>query len=747
MKNSAKLAIVLIIFCLACFLAGCSFTQDGTQAEALVNHIKESFITESNPTHYGVGRTINVITDPYARFTAQSVGHEKVFDTAKLSSLNWFNSFVGDMQAETFTASSMHELYESANAEFKSSFNASATYENVFSAGLKSSFGFSAGASYEDTANEIYHTASQYFGANLVAIDGYYNIDKFKSLLSESFIADIIALENGTKTAQSIIDVYGTHAILAGYYGGKITYSSYIRNTSTKWTEDSALKYEAGIGVAIEGLMSVGTSTSTSLSTKLKIAQDTTEEKFTASSIGGTNTDASSLQAFLANYGTWVDSMNDMSIEKNVIVGLPDKSLVSIWDLLPNEYPVAKTKLEDCFNYLAESTNSAFLKEYERHYNEPTSDVDKFFDGGHGTIDSPYLISNAVQLKNIEKSMDSCFELTQDISLDKEWFGIGEDGSNYKAFTGILDGKGHKIIGLTRTTTPFYDNDKTARFGLFAKLSNATVKNIVFDKVAIEFPNNNNKSNHHLIVGTLCAQAENSDIKNIGVNGKITLGGTINNSYLYIGGIVGEMLGGVNIEYCYTIANITSTHEVIYQGGICGHSMGSDSKIRYSYYNGEMSCKAYNAIGGNDAYIAAGGIVGRIKKSYTTIVQFCYAKFNIRSYLSGNAVETTTTNRQGGIVGVAQTTDNTNTVKDNYAYYQYASSSNGDWKDGQHEIRVAEKKLGANNKVSESQLTSGNQIGGLFACNDDGYSITDPSYCWVYETGELPKLYWEIEEE
>ncbi len=350
-----------------------------SEKEELNDEVVDSIVnsTDSNSTYYGIGRTINVITDEYANFTAESIGYGKVFDPTKLASLNWYRQYVGDMESETYTGSSMEKFYINVNADFKQSFSAGASYGNVFSAGLENSFGFSAGVEYENTANEIYHMSSQYFGANLVAIDEYYNINQFQNVLSESFLSDISALENGTKSAEQIVRNYGTHAVLAGYYGGKISCYSYIRNTSTKWDVNTAFKYESSVNAALGKLVSAGSSTSISLAAQLGMETGTTSENFTARAIGGANFKALSLEDYLSNYGSWVDSMNNMSVEKSVIVGLPARSLVSLWDVIPSEYTNAKAKLSSYFNNQVETSNSAFLEKYERHYNAPVEPVYK----------------------------------------------------------------------------------------------------------------------------------------------------------------------------------------------------------------------------------------------------------------------------------------------------------------------------------------------------------------------------------
>ena len=95
----------------------------------------------------------------------------------------------GEMIANTVYGSSMSELYGNLNASLESSLNGSSDIL-FFSAELDSKFGFSAGVNYSETANEIYFSASQVYAATLIEIDEYRNLDKFRSLWSDSALRD-----------------------------------------------------------------------------------------------------------------------------------------------------------------------------------------------------------------------------------------------------------------------------------------------------------------------------------------------------------------------------------------------------------------------------------------------------------------------------------------------------------------------------------------------------------------------------
>ena len=86
-------------------------------------------------------------------------------------------------------------------------------------------------------------------------------------------------------------------------------------------------------------------------------------------------------------------------------------------------------------------------------------------------------ISTEEQLKDIAKNLSGSYVLKQDIELSGEWAPIGTSSD---PFTGILDGGGHTIKGLTVGNGA---NDDKAFFG-FTK--DATVKNIAFTSAVVK---------------------------------------------------------------------------------------------------------------------------------------------------------------------------------------------------------------------------------------------------------------------
>ncbi len=571
-----------------------------------------------------------------------------------------------------------------------------------------------------------------------MAIDGYYDISQFSNILSTSFINNIIALENGETTAESIINTYGTHAVLAAYFGGKITCNSHIRNTSTKWTAEMALEYESKISTALSSLLSAGNSTSASLSAQLEIANGTSEEHFTATAIGGDGFPALSLQDYLANYSAWVSSMNNITVEKSVIIKLPKNSLVAIWDLLPSQYSKAKTLLQNYFDNAVEHCNSEFLSQFERHYNEPIPDVDygntTDYAGGHGTLESPYLISNALHLKNVNKDLSAHYKLINDINLTVDWapLGLSENGS-YSLFKGVFDGDGYAIKGLKRTSSPSYDSSRHAYCGLFSRLEGATVKNVKLTNLEFVFGvASANRDDFYMFVGGIAGKATKSNLMNCGVEGKIQVGNNVDaRRNMHVGGLIGEVVENTTIKHCYNKAFLKVRHQVSYVGGIVGVVSGNNVTVKYSYNIGNIDVSTGWWIGGFTG--TGGGIVGRVCDNKIVTVTNCYTKCDIK-VTNGYYRDI------GGIIATATDGGHYTSVNDNVFCIRVEFDENNDYNDNRKKEIWNIDKPGT--QVSETQLKAGNEIGALKRYTDSDFQQNE-AYCWVYQAGELPKLYWE----
>lgn len=617
------------IFCVVIGLTACN-KQDNNKATSSValtaaqkeNLYEGTYGEEANSnggTYYGVGRTLNVITDDYITISS---GYSKVFNAEKLLALNWRKTFTGTMDTTTISGSSMKEYYSKLNTQFNNNFSVGVGV-NSFSANVGNKFGFSTGVNYVNTANEIYYTASQVYAASLVEIDEYYNLAQFEKVLSNTVLEDAKKIQEGAMTAASFIYKYGTHVVLAGYYGGRIDYNYYLRNLKEQWELNTAVNYENNINLSIGKLLTVQNGLDFSIQEDLGLTSEEALERFTAKSIGGVNFSALSTNDFLSHYNEWVDSMNEQTDYSN-IVGLPQRSLAAIWDLFPSEYLEAKQILSAHFNEQAQSVSSEFLAKYERHYTEPIDEpeVNGDFAGGYGTVANPYLISNKEQFLNIKEydNTNTYFKLCNSIDL-------GVWNSPF-AFSGKFDGCGHQVN--------FYQTIKTKgnyMGGLFTVLNDASVSNILLN---VNISRELDRSDIGKVGGLAGKTSGVTNISRVYVSGVINIGNY--SGYDFVGGIVGQYLGGT-IEECASSAKVTNYARNARTGGIVGYASPSEYaiKIMNCYNVGDLKSSSNwtAAFGGR----SSGGIVGQVRghNSFNLDIINCYNDSSVKLEWTGVA--------------------------------------------------------------------------------------------------------------
>ena len=223
-------------------------------------------------------------------------------------------------------------------------------------------------------------------------------------------------------------------------------------------------------------------------------------------------------------------------------------------------------------------------------------------------------------LYNVRFNMNASYVLMDDIDLsghnNGQWTPIGDSSSN--SFSGMFDGQGHVINGLTITGDGFGYN------GLFGYISNAIIKNIGMEGIKIDVASTGSSR-----TGGICGYSASSSgsfdsIYNCYSTGKIS--SFASSGAVHVGGICGT--SNINISQCYNTASIiASAYYNSFAGGISGVS-GSTS-ISCCYNTGDISSSAsYNGGSYLTAAAAAGGISGYC---LSTKISSCYNTSDIAS--------------------------------------------------------------------------------------------------------------------
>ena len=254
--------------------------------------------------------------------------------------------------------------------------------------------------------------------------------------------------------------------------------------------------------------------------------------------------------------------------------------------------------------------------------------------GGHGTQESPYIISNDLQFAKLAldinkgENRDKYYSINADIDLSRAiWTPIGStkyDAS--KTFNGSLDGNGHTISNMV---CDWYSTDGNENiFGLFSSIEGSSsrwcdVRNIIFDNARVMCDKYSNDASAKLagsrVVGVMAGVARKySNVQNIIIRNSDIMGASAsfsqNGKWLVVGGAIGKL--SENNNACYKLDNISADVKIdfsrlsvnnqaqIYVGGFiaeCQNNIKDCINNIYVYGKNNMpfTCENVGSVFGN----------------------------------------------------------------------------------------------------------------------------------------------------
>ena len=262
---------------------------------------------------------------------------------------------------------------------------------------------------------------------------------------------------------------------------------------------------------------------------------------------------------------------------------------------------------------------------------------------GLGNAKSPYLISNAAQLKAFADSINAGEDkyakafvaLTADIDFNGET--IEPIGGQKTYFQGEFDGRGHVVSNFN------LDGDEGIA-GFFGYIATATIKNLTIDSdIEVEAIN----KQYNYILGGIVAYNMGGDIVNCNFKGSYTVTASLpDDNIVYLGGIVGFMQG-YGTEYTATASFCSVQADLVSNGQSSLYAIGGIAAATYGPANSSPAyvnnCSFVGNVEGRNKY--AGGIVGYLRSD--SAVANCYVDGKIEARSGGDA------SYAGGIVGAS----------------------------------------------------------------------------------------------
>ncbi len=305
----------------------------------------------------GLGRSINYITA--TSYESMSGGLD-IFDMEKLYQLQ--------PKAEAIKSNISTTTSEESIDSFMSSYENSSNQK--IGLGIKDLKGISANLAisynekYEKKTKaetlQLHYNTRQVITGKRMEIPGYKNTATFSDMLSDKFLSDAKKVNEGTMSPANFINLYGTHVMMAVYYGGAFdaTYSAITNNTEDN--ESWLSKVEASLSASFKKLSGSATSDSESVSLTT-VAEKDKITNLNIYALGGADGNSfGSMESFLQDYKAWASSVTE---DTYATVDVPDGSLYCVWEYLDDSYQNAKNILN---SYLREQCREKYDQTKEK---------------------------------------------------------------------------------------------------------------------------------------------------------------------------------------------------------------------------------------------------------------------------------------------------------------------------------------------------------------------------------------------
>lgn len=299
----------------------------------------------------GLGRTIDLINSN--SFKPKS-GSGYIFNEADLFSRTLVEETIGDQSATYEYGTSFDSFYSKwkADIDVKVSNNLLGIDGANFLPGT-ADFNIEVKGGYQGVSQketkELYIKMHHNIVGKSVEIFGHASdYDYYASILSDNF-KNAARKVVDKKTAENFVNSWGTHVIMAAYYGAAFEASYY--NISHNVYEEN--DWYVGIEVGVKSHLffsDVDTNVKFDLENDTRTNNEKQLTKFEAHAVGGESVPlANDLENFKGAYDTWAKSVNENTY---VMIDFPEHSLYCIWDFLDDSYASQKAILDQ---YLVEN--------------------------------------------------------------------------------------------------------------------------------------------------------------------------------------------------------------------------------------------------------------------------------------------------------------------------------------------------------------------------------------------------------
>lgn len=357
---------VLQVYITAVAPEGSNFTSS-----AYLQHIFQ--IPLGSMTEYtglGLGQSVNLLTGSYTNYTSATASGNSasIFNSTVFNRMDAVKNPITENQhnTEIIFSTSIESYTKKLTESIGNKFSMSGSVDAFGMAKVTAGYSFNVESEYsKKTYNEtqaIFYDMNYTYSGYQAEIAGFSNPKSLSYALSDEFINDVIALENGNISAEKFVGKYGTHVITSGIYGASFLahYESLMSKEDAEATfgekieQSINLAFAANIkGVKIE--VDAKNENVAAASTFISNTTSSMQSKFTVKAIGGdypVNMVMTSLADFSSVCENWAKGIEGSTQLR--LIDVPNGSLVFVWDFLGDEYEEAKNILNRYFYSLCD---------------------------------------------------------------------------------------------------------------------------------------------------------------------------------------------------------------------------------------------------------------------------------------------------------------------------------------------------------------------------------------------------------
>ncbi len=246
-----------------------------------------------------------------------------------------YNGYSSNFITRSSYATSFEEYVEKINLKYNFS-NDTSVPLNAFTVSVANEVNLSYQNSYSGISSQYYFTQNFYKESYALYLPNYLSdLSTYKNNLDSTFISYLDMLSKGYITYANFFDVFGTHLIGCGIYGGTFDSTYTIRTDQRLITSEIAADISREISVSLANYGSSSVANRLEASVFKSTNSSRVNIGYRSVCYGGNFALSPQIDQY---YGNEINQWMQSVINNPALIGYRNDSLIPLWELLPNNY-------------------------------------------------------------------------------------------------------------------------------------------------------------------------------------------------------------------------------------------------------------------------------------------------------------------------------------------------------------------------------------------------------------------------